>query len=452
MKPANLQAVIAAMSGELVQGDADVEITGVSTDSRATRSGDIFFALVGENSDGHAYVGVAIENGAAAAVVSRTVESSGRIIRVPDTLAALGDLAMWHRRRFDVRVVGVTGSVGKTTTKEMIAQVLSRRLSVLKNVGNFNNEIGVPLTIFRLEPEHDVLVQEMAMRLPGEIAELAEIARPDIGVITNVGLSHIERLGSRDAIAAAKAELLEMLPTDGIVVLNADDAYFDYLSDKAPCDVASYGITRGDIRAEGIRLDAAGRPTFTVAIGGVRFDVSLPVVGEHNVLNALAAVAVGLSFGLPVEEIVLGLESFVPPDKRANIFESKGKYKIFDDTYNANPASMNAALRTLASMNGGRKVAVLGDMLELGDYAVAAHREIGKLAAESGITLLVTVGELGREIGAGARDAGFAGDIREYDTSEAAGAAVRGEVGRGDLVLVKGSRGMRMENVVEALK
>lgn len=452
MKPAKIHDVIAAIGGELVQGNIEGEITGVSTDSRTTEPGDLFFALIGENSDGHEYVVKAVENGAAAVVVSRAVEVGGMVINVPDTLVALGDLAMWHRKRFDVRVVGITGSVGKTTTKEMISAVLSTNFNVLKNAGNFNNEIGVPLTIFQLEPEHEVLIQEMAMRLPGEIAELAEIAKPDIGVITNVGLSHIERLGTQDAIAAAKAELLEHLPEDGIAVLNADDEYFDFLVGKSACDIVAYGTEKGDIRAENVKIGPDGRPRFTVAVGNVKFQVALPVVGEHNVLNALAAVAVGLCFGVPVEDIARGLDNVVLPDKRADVFESTGKYNIFDDTYNANPASMAAALRTLASMNGGRKIAVLGDMLELGDYAVAAHREIGKLAAELGVSALVTVGELGREIAVGAREAGFLGGIEEFDTSEAAGSVVRGKVQVGDVVLVKGSRGMKMENVVEALK
>ncbi|HPP76554.1 MAG TPA: UDP-N-acetylmuramoyl-tripeptide--D-alanyl-D-alanine ligase, partial [Armatimonadota bacterium] len=237
-----LKDVVTAIGGELIKGNPVVEIKGISTDTRTIAPGDLFFALIGENSDGHEYVQTAVEKGAAAVVVSKQVDIDSAIILVPDTLIALGDLAALHRRQFRVRVVGITGSVGKTSTKEMVAAVLSSRYNVLKNAGNFNNEIGVPLTIFQLKPEHEILVQEMAMRLPGEIAELAEIAKPDIGVITNIGVSHIERLGTRDNIAAAKAELLESLSIDGIAVLNADDPYFDFLSGKTAAGVVSYGI------------------------------------------------------------------------------------------------------------------------------------------------------------------------------------------------------------------
>jgi len=452
MNNARLSDVIAAMGGELAQGGAEADVTGVSTDSRTLRPGDLFFALAGENADGHEFAAAALASGASAAVVSRPVEASGAVIRVPDTLVALGDLAAWHRRRFDVRVVAVTGSVGKTTTKEMIAAVLAPRFKVLKNAGNFNNEIGVPLTLFQLEPDHQILVQEMAMRLPGEIADLAEIVRPDIGVITNVGLSHIERLGSPDAIAAAKAELIEALPPDGISILNADDPYFDYLSGKSAGGVVSFGIASGDVRAKDVGIDSEGWPCFTVVVGQATFPVALPIVGEHNVPNALAAAAVGLCFGLPASDIAEALEGFSPPEKRANVFFARGGWKVFDDTYNASPASMASALRTLAAMNGARKIAVLGDMLELGDHARPAHLEIGKLAAESGLSVLVTVGELARGIAAGARSAGFKGDTQQFAASDEAAAALKDGVRPGDVVLVKGSRAMKMENIVEVLK
>ncbi|HOM72187.1 MAG TPA: UDP-N-acetylmuramoyl-tripeptide--D-alanyl-D-alanine ligase, partial [Armatimonadota bacterium] len=315
-----LRDVVTAIGGELIKGDPVVEIKGISTDTRTIAPGDLFFALIGENSDGHEYVQTAVEKGAAAVVVSKQVDTDSAIILVPDTLIALGDLAALHRRQFRVRVVGITGSVGKTSTKEMVAAVLSSRYNVLKNAGNFNNEIGVPLTIFQLKPEHEILVQEMAMRLPGEIAELTEIAKPDIGVITNIGVSHIERLGTRDNIAAAKAELLESLSIDGIAVLNADDPYFDFLSGKTAAGVVSYGISSGNVQASNIRIDSMGRPSFKVKVGKSEFDVILPLPGEHNVPNALAAIAVGLCFGIPVKESTAALASMVAADKRANVF------------------------------------------------------------------------------------------------------------------------------------
>lgn len=447
-----IREAIAAVCGELVKGKLDTEVSGISTDTRTTRPGDLFFALIGENSDGHEFAAAAVEKGAAGVVVSRDIDVEGTVIRVPDTLVALGDLAAWYRRQFNVRAVGITGSVGKTSVKEMIAAVLSRRFNVLKNAGNFNNEIGVPLTVFQLEAEHDILVQEMAMRLPGEIAELAEIVRPDIGVITNIGISHIERLGSRDAIAAAKSELLEALPMEGIAILNADDPYFEYLSGKVSCDVTSYGVKTGDIRAENVELDADGRPRFTVVVGEAGFDVALPVIGEHNVSNALAAVAVGLCFGVSKDEIVNALESLSSTEKRANIIESRGSYKIIDDSYNASPASMTGALKTLAVMEGKRKIAVLGDMKELGDHAEAAHAEVGEIAAESGLFMIVTIGELALNISSGARSAGFTGDILEYNSSDEAAAGLKDIIKAGDVVLVKASRSMATEKIVEALK
>lgn len=448
----SLSDAIAAMGGELAVGDINVEITGVSTDSRTTQAGELFFALSGENGDGHDYAVSASERGAAAVVVSDDVAASGTVVKVEDTLVALGDLAAWYRRSFRVRSVAITGSVGKTTTKEMLAAVLASKFNVLKNAGNFNNEIGVPLTIFQLQPEHEILVQEVAMRLPGEIAELAEIVRPDIGVITNIGLSHIERLITQDAIAEAKSELLEALPIEGIAVLNADDKYFEFLASKSSCPVASYGRAAGDVRAENVEIDSEGHPSFTAVIGGVRFGVRLPVVGEHNVMNALAAVVVGLCFGMTADEIVAALEAMRSQDKRANVIEAAGGYKVFDDTYNASPASMEGALHTLAAMDATRKIAVLGDMLELGDFAGTGHRQVGKLAAESGISILVTVGELGQAIATGAHCSGFRGEIRQLATSDEAAAVLKGEVRPGDVVLVKGSRAMKMEAVVEALK
>ncbi|MEN6370880.1 MAG: UDP-N-acetylmuramoyl-tripeptide--D-alanyl-D-alanine ligase [Armatimonadota bacterium] len=447
-----IREAIAALGGELVKGKTDTKVTGVSTDTRTIKPGDLFFALISENSDGHRFAAAAVEKGASGVVVSQDVDAEGTVIRVPDTLVALGDLAAWYRRQFNVRAVGITGSVGKTSTKEMIAAVLGRRFNVLKNAGNFNNEIGAPLTIFQLQPEHDILVQEMAMRLPGEITELAEIVRPDIGVITNIGISHIERLGSRDAIAAAKSELLEALPMEGIAVLNADDPYFEFLSGKVPCNVTSYGVKAGDVRAENVKMDADGRPRFTVVVGEASFDVALPVIGEHNVLNALAAVAVGLCFGVSKEEIAAGLESLSSTEKRANVIECSGGYKVIDDSYNASPASMTGALKTLAVMDGARKIAVLGDMKELGDHAEAAHTEVGKVAAESGLSMLVTVGELAKNISSGAKSAGFTGDILEFYTSDEAAAGLKGVIKAGDVVLVKASRSMETEKIVEALK
>jgi len=452
MRGITIKELVEAVGGRLVGASKDLRIAGVSTDTRNLKPGDVFFALVGENTDGHNYVLQAFENGAVAAVVSNEVDIYGVLVYVPDTLKALGDLAAWYRRQLPVRVVGVTGSVGKTTTKEMIASVLSRRFEVLKNEGNFNNEIGVPLTIFQLGDKHQILVQEMAMRLPGEIARLAQICKPDIGVITNIGFSHIERLGTLDAIAAAKAELLENLAPDGVAVLNADDPYYEVLAEKSLGEIVSYGVEGGDVRGEDIAVDEVGRATFSIVVGSSREQVSLPVVGRHNVSNALAAAAVGLCFGLPLSEIAAGIEETPQVDKRANVFTSGGGWIVYDDTYNAGPASMQSALATLASMKCRRRIAVLGDMLELGDYAESAHKEIGRAAAQSGLSLLVTVGSLAEHIATGAREKDGGLDIHRFSSSDEAAKVIREMVLPGDIVLVKGSRAMKMENVVESLR
>jgi UDP-N-acetylmuramoyl-tripeptide--D-alanyl-D-alanine ligase len=440
------------MGGELIRGDIETKFGGVTTDSRTAQPGDLFFALIGERSDGHEHVQAAVDAGAVGAVVSRSVRAATNLILVPETLVALGELAAWHRRRFDVEVVGITGSVGKTTTKEMTSAVLERRFRVLRNAGNYNNEIGVPLTVFQLRPEHEVLVQEMAMRMPGEIARLAHIAGPDIGVITNIGLAHIERLGSQENIAAAKAELLESLPPDGVAVLNADDPYLAFLSSRANCEVVVYGVAAGHVRADDVALDVLGRPRFRLSSCGESAEVVLSVVGEHNIPNALAAAAVGISLGVPFAGIAEALEEFAPLDRRAHLIEAQGGWTIFDDTYNASPASMTSALRTLSSVNGQRRIAVLGDMKELGDFAPQAHREAGRLAARSGIAMLVVVGNLAQWIADGAAEVGFAGETVQCADADEAAEIVRAKVRAGDVVLVKGSRAMEMEKVVEWLR
>jgi len=470
MIPLIASEVAAALDAELPEGKRDIVFTGVSTDTRTIHPGDLFFALKGGNFDGHDFVLEAFLKGAAGAVVSREIEtctdtcgeqedsrrsheSDGRaIIRVADTLAALGDLAAFYRRRFDLPVVAVTGSVGKTTTKEMIAAVLGRRFRTLKNELNFNNEIGVPLALFQLNAEHRAAVLEMAMRLPGEIARLAEIAQPTVGVITNIGLSHVERLGSIEAIAAAKAELLRALPARGLAVLPADERFFEMLLGACGCRAVSFGLSgTADVRGRNVEVDAEGRAAVDVSIGNASlFRLRLPTLGEHNVLNALAAAAVGWQMGIGPDEIRRALEEFSPPEQRASVIHSPQGFVVFDDSYNASPASMAAALSTLLKMSGERKIAVLGDMLELGEYAADEHREIGRLAARSGVFLLVTVGQLAKSIAEGAKEAGL-DKVESVLTSEDAAELAAEIAGPGDIILVKGSHAMGMEKVVARL-
>ncbi len=458
MEKLSVLEILDAVKGQLLSGDENICVSGVSIDSRTVETGELFFALKGENTDGHQYVVSAIDAGAAGVVVSDDVcipeGCSAAVIKVDDVLWAFGDLAAYYRRKFDVKVIGITGSVGKTSTKEMLASILERKWKVLKNAMNYNNEIGVPLTIFRMDSSHEVLILEMAMRGLGEIRRLASIAKPDIGVITNIGVSHIERLGSQSAIAEAKCELLDELPTDGIAILNAEDGYFPVVCKRYTGKIVSFGSSEdADVIGTRIKVSNNGRCDFVVLIEGGAIDVKLPVPGSHNVYNALAAAAVSVAMGVDLFTVRDGLESFDLPAMRMELVESKGGYGILNDAYNANPASMSAALRTLHALKDrNRKIAVLGDMLELGDYGPKAHKDIGSMVSGYGIDMLATVGELARKIADGARDKGFPEDsIRSYSSSAEAGIDLKNLVAKGDVVLVKGSRGMKMEQIVRSL-
>jgi UDP-N-acetylmuramoyl-tripeptide--D-alanyl-D-alanine ligase len=454
----SVQEVVQAVEGKLLRGDPDAQLTGVSTDTRSLMPGDLFFALVGENADGHAYVPRAVESGAAGVIVvnadSVPADADVAVIQVDDPLWSLGDLAKYYRSKFDVRIIGVTGSVGKTTTKEMLAAILERKWKVLKNPVNFNNEIGVPLTLLQLDRSHEVCVIEMAMRGLGEIRRLAVIAQPSVGIITNVGISHIERLGSQGAIADAKAELLAELPPDGLAVLNAEDGYFPVMSERFSGRLISFGsCADADMRADKMKSLKNGHYGFTLTCQDGSVDITMPVLGYHNAYNALAAAAAAHGVGIDLNTIHDALESFAAPAMRMELVKSKAGYAVLNDAYNASPASVVAALRTMNALQGyKRKIAVLGDMLELGDYTTKAHWDLGNVVKGSDIELLVTVGELAREIANGAKASGFPAEaIQSYPDSIEAGHKLKGEVTRGDVVLIKGSRAVKMEEIVRAL-
>lgn len=427
----------------------------ICTDTRAGAEGALFFALRGENSDGHDYVADAFAKGAVAAVVDHPVEGAeGPQFVVPDTLVALGDLTAYYRDRFEIPVVAITGSVGKTSTKEMTAAALRKQFKVLASEKNFNNEIGVPLTLFALEEDHQIAVVEMGMRAPGEIARLAEIARPTVGVITNIGLSHVERLGSRDAIAGAKAELLEALPEDGLAVLPADDDYASFLLDtcRSQCRVVTFGKSaRADFRVENISYSEGGLPSFT--INGQAFRLRAP--GTHLPINAAAATAVTVSLGIPLDQVAEGLSNYQAPSMRMEILHTPSGWTILNDAYNAAPDSMRAALETLVLLAGPRRsVAVLGEMRELGDFSAEAHRYVGHLAAEQPLGLLVTVGQAAEEIGRAAADPdGRLGPdrIHTFGSTIDAVQGLPDLLRSDDVVLIKGSRAMEMEKIVETL-
>jgi len=443
---------------ELQEKLQQMEIKGISIDSRTVGEGELFIAIRGDRYDGNDFVPNAIGKGAWGAIVARNAfeatyaDISGlkNVIPVEDTLVSLQELSLMHRKKFLIPVIAVTGSNGKTTTKEMLASILLRKGPVLKNEGNLNNHIGVPLTLLKLDARHRAAIIEMGMSGLGEIATLTRLAMPSVGVITNIGPAHLQFLGSTDTVAQAKGELLKMMRPDGTAVLNADDHYFATLRNKYSGSVLSFGIERqADVRAADIAQEL-GLTDFALHTDGRSVPVRLRTVGRHNVYNALAAAAASLATGLPLEAVKAGLEEFRPVAMRSELKEMNGR-TVLADYYNANPASVRSALETLASLSGGeRTIGVLGDMLELGDTGPEAHREIGRTVARLGISLLICVGPLSRHIAEGATAAGMARvSVFEAGTTEQGAVLLLEHSRTGDTVLVKGSRGMKMERVLE---
>lgn len=444
--------VLEATQGRLAGGAAPDVFYGVSTDSRSVPRGALFVALQGEQFDGHDFVAGAFERGAGAALVSREV-TAGPLIVVQDTLEALGALAAAHRSVLSPRVVAITGSTGKTTTKEMIAAILSRGWKTARSPGNYNNEIGVPLALLELEASHEAAVVELAMRGKGQIDYLARMTRPQVGVITNIGVSHLELLGCLEAIAEAKSEMLGHLPEEGAAVLNGDDEFFSFLKERAPCRTISFGSSeKADVRAEDVVVGSDGSTEFVLRGWWGDDRVALRTAGRHHALNAAAAAAAAMAAGAEAEWVGPGLEAFEGAEMRSRIVRAGGGFTIIDDCYNAAPDSMRVALELLADLPGGWKWAVLGDMKELGPMAAEWHREVGEYAGSLGVAGLVTVGELARYIAAGART-GLASDrVFEARDNEEAVRILADRLSAGDVVLVKGSRAMKMEAIVRRLE
>jgi UDP-N-acetylmuramoyl-tripeptide--D-alanyl-D-alanine ligase len=422
-----------------------------SIDSRTIGPGQLFFAVKGERLDGHDFVGAALEQGAAAAVVRKDqlnhYPDRSRLLAVDDTLVALQTLATAVRKVWGKPLVGVTGSAGKTTTKEAIAHVLGARFRVLKSEGNFNNHFGLPLMLLKLEPEHDVAVIEMGMSHAGEIRALAKIAQPEIGVVTNVAPVHLEFFDSVAGIARAKYELIESLPAGGTAVLNADDEYVSQFGRDFKGKVITYGTrATADIRAENVQTRGAEGSEFDVVMAGHREHARLPLVGEHNILNALAAVAVGLVHGLKPSEAVGALATLAPPDKRGQVVQL-GNIAVINDCYNSNPKALHAMVDALAAMKAARQIVVAGEMLELGPAAAEMHRAAGRHIAEKKIDVLLGVRGLAKDMVDSARQAGMTAEFAA--TPEAAGEWLARETRDGDVVLLKASRGVKLEKALE---
>jgi UDP-N-acetylmuramoyl-tripeptide--D-alanyl-D-alanine ligase len=456
-----------AVAGLWVKGDPETKFKGLTTDSRNVKPGELFWALKGDRYDGHNFVREAADRGVAGVVVNRdfartqafeamTAEGPPvTVMAVDDTIKALGDLAGWWRHRLSLRVVAVTGSAGKTTTKEMIASILEPSQGTLRNPGNFNNLIGLPLALLMAGPGHQVAVLEMGMNRRGEIGRLTEIADPDVGVITNVGHAHIEGLGDIFNVARAKAEMVENLSAGATVVLNGDDELLMETASRFREDVVTFGLGRGcKVRATEIRAHGAGGVSFTLHGEGGVWPVRLRLHGQHNVMNALAAAAAVFALGGPADQVVDGLARFKGVKGRFTLIALRNGVTLVDDTYNANPDSLRAALKAVSELPGseGRVILGIGEMLELGGETEDAHKEAGRRAAHVRPRRLLAIGPHASLVVASAVEAGMhrsqAEVVRDHRDMVA---RIMEDLKPGDIVLIKGSRRMALDQVVEGL-
>lgn len=446
-------AEVAQVTGAEKNSDAEIYFDGVSTDSRKITTNMLFVALKGENFNGESFAKDALKNGATAVLVSKTAKRvpEGVVLKVDDTLTAYSQIAGAWRNRFDIPIIAVTGSNGKTTTKDLTAAALTGLGNVNKTSGNFNNEVGVPMTLLELNDKHKAAVVEIGMRGLGQIESLAEVVKPTIGIVTNVSETHFELLGSIENIARAKGELVEAIQTGGTIILNADNRHTAAMKKLAGAgvNVVTYSLEGGaDLVAKNILIGSVATE-FTLSYGGKDYDFEIPMIGRHNVSNALAAIAAGLTVGLSVEEIQRGISTLTTTKMRFEVIRRDG-LTIVNDAYNASPASMRVAIKTMSEVYGGRLIAVLGDMLELGDISERVHKEIGAELVENKFDTLITLGELGKFIAAGAREAGLE-NVYTFDTHEAAAKKILELVRVGDTILFKASHVMHMEKIIELI-
>ena len=447
--------VASAVNGEIKNCNGDILISSVSTDTRTITDGALFVALKGENFDGHKFISVAAANGAVCCVVNKGTDNPDNlpIVEVEDTAVALRDLAEYYRKKFDVSVVGITGSVGKTSTKEMIASVLEQSAKTHRTKGNLNNEIGVPLTVYELMKDDEFMVIEMGMSNFGEISKLTKIAKPETAVITNIGISHIEHLGSREGIRKAKLEILEGLQMDGTVILNGDDDLLWGVGEEIDFETLYYGIRNKncDIVAYDIR-NYSDSSEFTCKIEGEEHKFVINVPGEHHIYNALTAILIGLKYNVGIENISNGIKKFAPTGLRQTVIELPN-YTVIRDCYNASPDSMKSGLNVLALYEKcKRRVACLADMLELGEVSEDAHLSVGEMATETGVEVLITVGKEAHHIAEGARKSGMdSKNIYEFENNTELKNRLKEILCKDDVILVKGSRGMHLEEIADAI-
>src|SRR6266851_5076633 len=451
MNPLSILQITELAGAKLEQGDGENSVERISTDSRTIKKGELFVALRGENFDGHKFVEATAKAGAAGAIVDHdwkgNVPSGFAVLRADDTLLAYQNLAANYRKSLSIKVLAVTGSNGKTSTKDFAASVLGRRFRVTKTQGNFNNHVGLPRTVLEATSEDEVAVWEIGINHPGEVAPLSKIAAPNAAIITNIGVAHIEFMGTREAIANEKGALAEAVAAEGAVILNADDRFSKGIAERTNAHVIFAGTKEGTVRAIDIQQSAEGSE-FTIMEGAHRCRAQLPVPGLHMVQNALLAVAAGRVFGLSIEECAAGLASAPLTKARLQIKTIRG-VQFIDDSYNANPESMRAALSTLAELEtDGRRIAVLGEMAELGTESERGHREVGEAAAALKIDRLIAIGETAAGIADAAQNAGLENSRTVASPNEAAEILAE-ETSSGDLVLIKGSRSARTERVLE---
>jgi UDP-N-acetylmuramoyl-tripeptide--D-alanyl-D-alanine ligase len=444
---------IAEFVGSTGECDQEAVAMGYSIDSRTLNASDLFIAIAGERFDGHEYVRAALEKGAVGAIVEAGKHIAGdplRLLQVEDSLKALQLLSAAARRLWGKPLLAVTGSAGKTTTKEILAHILATRFRVMKSSGNLNNHIGLPLQLLKLEAEHDVGVVEMGMNHAGEIRALGELAHHDLAVVTTVAPVHLEFFGSLAEIARAKYEIIETLPPGGVAVLNADDDYVCQFGRDFKGKVVRFGIKRSaDVSAQKIKLNGAEGSTFELVVGSVGEPVTFPLVGEHNIYNALAAAAAAMERGISPSQAAAALSSIAPPDKRGQVLHLNGA-TIINDCYNSNPRALEAMIDTLASMKAERRILVVGEMLELGPTAEALHRECGKHAAEKKIDVVIGVRGMARAVAEAACGSGTQAQFVE--TPEQAGEWLARNLRAEDAVLLKASRGVKLERALDMLQ
>lgn len=455
MENLSLNEIIKATNGRLLYpiNCENVIIKSVTINSREIGNSALFVPLVGEKVDAHKFIDLAVNSGVAAVLSQKTdiPKEDVPIILVDDTKLALQKLATYYRSKFDIPVIGVSGSVGKTSTKEMIYSALSTKLNVLKTFANQNSQIGLPLTLFNLDYNHQVAVIEMGMSEFNEMSKLASIAKPTAAAITNIGISHIENLHTKENILKEKLHITDCMKTGDLIYLNGDDEMLKQIYELAGLNIKTFGLSDGvTYKAKNIRSDFS-ETSFDIILGDTSKKVTINAIGKHNVLNALCAIAIGVDLGIDIDSLIAGIFAYSSPSMRQEIHRLNG-YTVIDDSYNASPDSMKSGIEVLTGISkSGNKILVCADMLELGEYAKRSHYDLGKTAAENGITHIITIGELAKNIALAAQSNNKDIETSMCNTNEEAYIKLIDILKKGDTVLIKGSRGMKTDEIVKKL-